>query len=42
MTLSSVELYKRFKTHYCQQQCLNLKTVMAPSMKIEKNPHYRQ
>jgi hypothetical protein len=39
MTLNSFKIFKTFKTHYCQQHWLNLKKIMAPSMKNEKkNP----
>jgi len=36
MTLGSLNIFKTFKTHYCQQHWLNLKKIMAPSMKNEK------
>jgi len=36
MTLYSFKIFKTFKTHFCQQHLLNLKKVMAPLMKNEK------
>jgi hypothetical protein len=36
MTLGSLNIFKTFKTHHCQQHWLNLKKIMAPSMKNEK------
>jgi hypothetical protein len=37
MTLCSLKIFKTFKTNYSQQHWLNLKKVMAPLMKNEKN-----
>jgi hypothetical protein len=37
MTLCNLKIFKTFKTNYCQQHWLNLKKVMAPLMKNEKN-----
>jgi hypothetical protein len=36
MTLHSLNIFKTFKTHNCQQYWLNLKKVMAPLTKNEK------
>ncbi len=37
MTLRSLNISKTFKIHCCQQHWLNLKKIMAPSTKNEKN-----